>query len=407
MARENAPGERYPVRRACRRLALAVWTVAVATSANSAGVEPAPHTDPRPRARELGIVIGILPHGELNAITDVPGVRVGHRTLREGEEVRTGVTAIVPHADNVFQQKVPAAIVVGNGFGKLVGATQVEELGALETPILLTNTLSTFAAADVLVGFVLDLPGNERVHSVNPVVGETNDGYLNDIRARRVAAADVLAALSAARGGPVEEGSVGAGTGTRCMGFKGGIGTASRKLRPAMGGHTLGVLVQTNFDGRLTINGAAVGDALGRPYLERLERDVPGGGSCMIVLATDAPLDARQLRRVAKRALLGLAAAGSAMEHGSGDYVIAFSTAKEVRAPHAPAAPNQVRTVLRDETLSPLFQAAREAAEEAILNSLLRATTVTGHRGRTVEAIPIGRLVEVCRQDQCSVTPRG
>ena len=351
----------------------------------------------RPRAREIGIVVGVLPPGPLNAITDVAGVRVGHQTIIEGEAIRTGVTAIIPHPGNVFQQKVPAAIVVGNGFGKLVGSTQVEELGTLETPVILTNTLSTFAAADALVAYTLDLDGNESVRSVNPVVAETNDGHLNDVRAQRVRREDVLAAIATAQGGPVAEGSVGAGTGTRCLGWKGGIGTASRRLPASQGGYTLGVLAQTNFGGILTVNGAPVGKELGQYYLQ----DIVGergseGGSCILVVATDAPLDARQLERLAKRALLGLAAVGSPMAHGSGDYVIAFSTADAARIPYRLSGRTQTRTLLRDEALSPLFQATREGAEEAILNSLLKATTVTGFRGRKCEAIPVDRLIEIC-----------
>jgi D-aminopeptidase len=353
----------------------------------------------RPRAREIGIVIGVIPPGPLNAITDVAGVRVGHRTLIEGDAIRTGVTAIIPHAGNVFQQKVPAAIVVGNGFGKLVGSTQVEELGTLETPVILTNTLSTFMAADTLVAYTLSLEENDDVRSVNPVVAETNDAYLNDIRAQRVHRADVLAAIAAAQGGPVAEGSVGAGTGTRCLGWKGGIGTASRRLPATQGGCTVGVLAQTNFGGILTVNGAPVGKELGRYYLQDLAKEAKSErGSCVLVVATDAPLDARQLKRLAKRALLGLAAVGSPMAHGSGDYVIAFSTAETVRIPHQPAEATQTQTLLRDENLSPLFQAAREAAEEAILNSLLKATAITGFRGHHCEAIPVDRLIEICKR---------
>jgi D-aminopeptidase len=357
------------------------------------------HTPQRPRARQIGIAIGVLPPGPLNAITDVADVRVGHRTIREGDAIRTGVTVILPHAGNVFQQKVPAAIVVGNGFGKLVGSTQVAELGTLETPVVLTNTLSTFAAADALVAYTLSLDGNEDVASVNPVVAETNDGCLNDIRAQRVRREDVFAAIAAAQDGPVAEGSVGAGTGTRCLGWKGGIGTASRRLPGSLGGHTVGVLAQTNFGGILIVGGAPVGKELGRYYLrDAVERPNSDDGSCILVVATDAPLNARQLERLARRALLGLAAVGSPMTHGSGDYVIAFSTAESVRVPHEAARGVQTRTLLRDEALSPLFQATREATEEAILNSLLRATTVTGFRGHTSEAIPIDRLVEICKR---------
>ena len=353
----------------------------------------------RPRAREIGITIGILPPGENNAVTDVPGVLVGHHTLTSGTDTRTGVTVILPHGGNIFQEKIPAAAVVGNGFGKLVGTTQVDELGLLETPVVLTNTLSVFTAADALVGYTLQREGNQDVRSVNPVVGETNDGYLNDIRARQIDAEHVLAAVRSARGGPVLEGSVGAGTGTRCFGFKGGIGTASRKLPGPAGGYHAGVLVQSNFNGLLTIGGAPVGRELGRYYLKDLvDESAAEGGSCMIVVATDAPLDARQLKRLARRALLGLAAVGSPMTHGSGDYVIAFSTHPGVRVSHSQRNPMETRTVLRDSALSPLFQATREATEEAIINSLLRATTVTGFRGRVVEAVPIDRVVEICRR---------
>ncbi len=346
-------------------------------------------TSRRPRARQLGIQIGILPAGPGNAITDVAGVRVGHCTIIEGDSIRTGVTAVLPHADNLFRKKVPAAIVVGNGFGKLVGKTQVDELGTLESPIVLTNTLSTFAAADAVVAYQLKQPGNETVRSINPVVGETNDGYLNDIRRQYVRRKHVWKAIDGAQAGPVPEGSVGAGTGTRCFGMKGGIGTASRRLPRRAGGFALGVLVQSNFHGVLTVAGAPVGRHLGGYFLENLEPPQEPGGSCMIVLATDAPLDPRQLARVARRALLGLGAIGSPMSHGSGDYVIAFSTIRRGQST-APVVP--------EPALSPLFQAAREATEEAILNSLLRATTVQGHRGRTVKAIDIARLKEICRK---------
>jgi D-aminopeptidase len=375
----------------------ALWAPCPTAHAVDNAAPPSEQLKQRPRARDIGIVVGVLPPGPLNAITDVAGVRVGHRTIIEGETIRTGVTAILPHPGNVFQQKVPAAVVVGNGFGKLVGSTQVEELGTLETPIILTNTLSTFTAADALVAYTLNLEGNEEVASVNPVVGETNDGYLNDIRAQRVRRDDVFAAIAAADGGPVAEGSVGAGTGTRCLGWKGGIGTASRRLPESHGGYTVGVLAQTNFGGILTVNGAPVGRELGRYYLQDVaESREPEGGSCMLIVATDAPLDAHQLKRLAKRALLGLAAVGSPMTHGSGDYVIAFSTAEAARVRHRPSGKTQTRTLLRDEGLSPLFQATREVAEEAILNSLLKATTVTGFQGHTCEAIPLDRVIEIC-----------
>lgn len=379
-------------RPAATMLTVLVAYMFAAAGALAGGMDGGPR---RPRAGELGIRIGILDPGPLNAITDVDGVRVGHRTIVEGDRFRTGVTAILPHAGNLFREKVAAAIVVGNGFGKLVGITQVQELGVIETPIILTNTLSTFAAADALVRHML--AGNEEVLSINPVVGETNDGYLNDIRARRVGYDDVVAAIAAAESGPVREGSVGAGTGTRCLGFKGGIGTASRVLPGALGGYTVGVLVQTNFSGVLTVAGAPVGKELGRFYLSEYARPREGeDGSCMIVVATDAALDARQLRRLAKRALLGLAAVGSPMTHGSGDYVIAFSTAREARVAHRSDRGARSGSGVRDEALSPLFQAAREATEEAIVNSLLRATTITGYRGHEAEAIPIDRLIEIC-----------
>jgi len=356
---------------------------------------------PRPRARDVGIVVGVLPPGPWNAITDVRGVRVGHTTLIRGDDVRTGVTAILPHGGNVFRERVPAAIVVGNGFGKMMGVTQVAELGEIETPIILTNTLSVPRAADALLDYVLSLPGNEEVRSVNPIVAETNDGFLNDIRGRHVSKEDVLAALRNAREGPVEEGCVGAGTGTVAFGFKGGIGTASRVLPPHLGGYTVGVLVQTNFGGILTINGAPVGRELGRYFLrDELEgsaRDEESaGGSVIVVVATDAPLDARGLRRLAMRALFGLARTGSVMAHGSGDYVIAFSTAESVRV-RSGAGRERTLTVLRDEALSPLFLAVIEATEEAVYNSLFRATTMRGRGGRVVEALPVERTLEILR----------
>lgn len=359
----------------------------------------------RQRARELGITIGVLPAGSLNAITDVPGVAVGHATLIEGDDVRTGVTAVIPHPGNVFQQKVPAAVVVGNAFGKLIGSTQVEELGTLETPIVLTNTLSSFTAAEGVVAYTLQQPGNEDVRSVNPLVGECNDGRLNDIRALHVRREHVLEAITSAESGEVEEGSVGAGTGMVCFGWKGGIGTASRRLPEPLGGHTLGVLVLTNFGGILNVAGAPVGKELGRYYLQdavaehkaQSRRDQEHG-SCIVVVATDAPLDARQLKRLGKRGLLGLAAAGSSMTHGSGEYVIAFSTDEKARRQYQSAEKTETHKTLRDDALSPLFQAAREATEEAVLNSLFTATDVTGTGGRTVEAIPLERVVEICRE---------
>ncbi|MDA7980087.1 MAG: P1 family peptidase [Pirellulales bacterium] len=374
----------------------------------------------RPRAREAGIVIGVFEPGKHNAITDVSGVTVGHATLNEGQSQCTGVTAILPHDDNIFQHKVPAAIAVGNGFGKLVGVTQVRELGLIETPILLTNTVSTFAVADALVAYTLNLPDNEDVQSVNPIVGECNDGFLNDIRAMSVGRNHVLAAIKAARDGQVAEGCVGAGTGTRCMGFKGGIGTASRLLPEHMGGYTIGILIQTNFGGILNVGGAPVGEELGvRSFRHREQiaassqrasdnagedvqafpdEDDQEHGSCMIVVATDAPLNSRQLERLARRALLGLAAVGSPMTHGSGDYAIAFSTAEELRVPYVRRKNTQAGDVVRDDRLSPLFQAAKEAAEEAVLNSLFRAETTTGRGGRVSKAMPLDRVLEICRR---------
>ena len=340
----------------------------------------------RPRARELGIKPGIYEPGPLNAITDVAGVRVGQVTIREGTNVRTGVTAIVPHPGNMFQHKVAAAVYAYNAFGKLVGATQVQELGQLETPILLTNTLSVWDAAAAMADWELAQPGNEEVRSINPVVGETNDGWLNDIRGRHVKVDQVRQALNSASDGPVDEGSVGAGTGTIALGWKGGIGTSSRRLPANDGGNTVGVLVQTNFGGRLTIEGVPVWREL------KSDESPTRGGSCMIVVATDAPLDARQLRRLAARAILGMARTGSSGSAGSGDYVIAFSTASWL-----PAGPGTKATfqAVNDDSLSPLFEAVSEATEEAIYNSLLRATTVTGRDAHVAEAIPIDRLREI------------
>ncbi|HEX8687952.1 MAG TPA: P1 family peptidase [Pyrinomonadaceae bacterium] len=491
---------------------------------------------PRPRARDIGLRVGVLPPGRLDAITDVGGVRVGHATLIRGEDVRTGVTAVLPHGGNLFREKVPAAVFVGNGFGKLMGSTQVEELGEIETPILLTNTLGVPRAADALVEWVLALPGNEEVRSVNPLVAETNDGQLNDIRGRHVGREEVFAALKNAGGGEVEEGSVGAGTGTVAFGFKGGIGTASRVVPQKYGGYTVGVLVQTNYGGVLTMNGAPVGRELGRYYLKddleparesahkgaqpgnedvrsvnplvaetndgqlndirgrhvgreevfaalkgakggeveegsvgagtgtvafgfkggigTASRVVParfggytvgvlvqtnfggvltmngapvgrelgryylkedlepaagslrGGlppdedradGSVIVVVATDAPLDARNLRRLAARAMLGLARTGSPSTNGSGDYCIAFSTAPRNRVRHGDTALRRVE-LLPNDAMSPLFLACVEATEEAVYNSLLRATPVTGRGGARVEALPIEKTVEILKK---------
>lgn len=352
----------------------------------------------RPRAREAGVVVGILPPGPLNAITDVGGVRVGQTTVVEGERVRTGVTAILPHGGNAYRERVPAAIVVGNGYGKLLGVTQVRELGEMETPILLTCTLCVWNAANAMADWMLAKPGMEEVRSINPVVGETNDGGLNDIRARPLLAEHVVAALEGASDGPVAEGAVGAGTGTVAFGWKGGIGTSSRRLPAVLGGWTVGVLVQTNYGGVLSVNGAPVGRELGR-YMFQQQLQGPqdrGDGSVMIVVATDAPLGARNLERLATRALMGLARTGAAMTNGSGDYVIAFSTAAEVRRSPAAREPVSVRD-LPNEATTGIFQAVAEATEEAILNSLFRATTTTGN-GITVEALPIDRTLEVLRR---------
>jgi D-aminopeptidase len=338
--------------------------------------------------------IGIFTPGPLNAITDVKGVGVGQVTLVRGDSVRTGVTAVVPHSGNLFREKVPAAIVVGNGFGKLVGSTQVNELGQIETPIVLTNTLSVWDAANGVVDHMLSLPGNENVGSVNPVVGETNDGFLNDIRGRHVTREDVRRAIAIASDGAVEEGSVGAGTGTICFGWKGGIGTSSRRLPASMGGFTVGVLVQTNYGGILDIAGVPVGRLLGR-YSFKQELDKSADGSCMIVVATDAPMDHLQLRRLAARALLALGRTGSAMSHGSGDYAIAFSTSGAVRVNPVRDAFTRATAVVNDDAISALFQSAVEATEESVLNSLFKATSVTGHKGRTVGALPLDRVREV------------
>ncbi len=376
------------------RLFLAIAIAAAA--AGAAGQAP----ERRPRARDLGIVPGVFPPGPLNAITDVRGVRVGHATIVEGDTVRTGVTAILPHEGNLFQDKVAGAVFVGNAFGKLAGSTQVAELGTIETPIVLTNTLSVGTAMEAVVAWTLAQPGNEKVQSVNAVVGETNDGGLNDIRGLHVTRDHVLAAIRAAAGGPVQEGSVGAGEGTRCYGWKGGIGTSSRTLPARYGGYTLGVLVQTNFGGVLTIAGAPVGKELGRyafsPTMPSGGGPPAGDGSCMIVVATDAPIDARDLRRVAARAVFGLGRTGSSYSNGSGDFAIAFSTSPEVRQRFGETTPRP-HVLLPTDAVSPLFEAALEATEEAVYNSLLQATTVSGN-GMTAEAIPIDKVRAILRK---------
>jgi len=360
--------------------------------------------NPRPRASDLGLKVGILPTGPLDAITDVLGVEVGHTTIIRDDNIRTGVTAILPHSGNLYREKVPGAIFVGNGFGKLTGSTQVEELGDIETPILLTSTTSVPLVANTLITYMLALPGNEDVLSINPVVGETNDGYLSDIRGRHIAPDDVFAAIKNAKGGPVEEGAVGAGTGTVAFGWKGGIGTSSRHLPANLGGYTVGILVQTNFGGVLTIAGAPVGQELGQYYLRNeLQQSAnvkdKADGSCMIVVATDAPLDPRNLKRLAARAILGLARTGSSASTGSGDYAIAFSTAPQVRIHSTNKAPTRNIEVLTNDAISPLFQAAIEATEEAIYNSMSKATTMTGN-GHTVEALPIEKTLQILKQHQ-------
>ncbi|MEM6696857.1 MAG: P1 family peptidase [Bacteroidota bacterium] len=348
------------------------------------------------RLRDFNIKTGVLSTGEWNAITDVKGVKVGHTTLIKGKKVRTGITAILPYDGNIFQQKVPAAIYLGNGFGKLVGYSQVEELGNLETPIILTNTLSVPIAADALIDYTFSFEENADVRSVNPVVGETNDGYLNDIRARNVQKKHVLQAIEAAKAGEVTEGNVGAGTGTRCFGFKGGIGTSSRKLPEKLGGYTVGVLVQSNFGGVLQIAGVPVGVELGKYYLkDQLNEDADG--SCMIVVATDAPLDARNLKRLAKRAMLGLARTGGIASNGSGDYVIAFSTALNLRIPYRIEQATYKQETLHNDVISPLFLATIEATEEAIINSLFTAQSMEGYRGK-VEELPVEEVMKMMKK---------
>src|SRR5206468_3852875 len=350
---------------------------------------------PRPRARDIGIVVGAIPTGPLNGITDVAGVRVGQTTIARGDSINTGITAILPHGGNPFREKVPAAIVVGNGFGKLAGSTQVNELGELESPIVLTCTLCVPRAADAVLTWLLSRPGNEDVRSANPVVGETNDGFLNNIRARPITEADVLNAINLAMPGPVPEGAVGAGRGTVAFGWKGGIGTSSRKLSEKWGGWTVGVLVQTNFGGDLRIDGVPIEIRVGAQHAAPLPPN--GDGSVMIVVATDAPLDHLRLTRLANRALAGLARTGSSMSNGSGDYVIAFSTARP-----PPTSTNLDRltdtvVIVRNDVMSGLFQATIDATEEAIYNSLLRAETVRGYRG-VVRALPVDSTMMILKR---------
>ncbi|HEX4801326.1 MAG TPA: P1 family peptidase [Sphingomicrobium sp.] len=351
----------------------------------------------RPRAREAGIAFGVLPTGPLNAITDVAGVKVGQVTLIEGTNVRTGVTAILPHGGNVYQDKVPAGFSVGNAYGKFMGSTQIKELGEIETPIVLTNTLNVPEAAAGIIEWTLKQPGNEEVRSVNAVVGETNDGTLNDIRARRVRPADALAAIEAAREGPVQEGAVGAGTGTIAFSWKGGIGTSSRKLPPSLGGWTVGVLVQTNYGGVLQVAGVPVGQALGQYYLKDELSKASGDGSCIVVIATDAPLSDRNLERLAHRGLLGIALTGSPMTNGSGEYAVAFSTNLDVRRTSERRAKPSAIDDLPNDQMSPLFEAAVEAAEEAAINSLFAATPMDGN-GRHIDALPVDQVLKLYRK---------
>ena len=349
----------------------------------------------RVRARDIGIEVGTMETGSLNAITDVPGVMVGQQTIIRGDNVRTGVTTILPHSGNLYQEKVPAAFFAANAHGKTAGSTQIVEMGNIETPIVLTNTLSVGTAMTALVKYTLELPGNEEIRSVNAVVGETNDGFLNDIRGLHVTEKDVLAAIKKAATGPVEEGNVGAGTGTRAFGLKGGIGTSSRLIPTGNGSHyTLGVLVQTNYGGLLEINGAPVGREL-----RRLENENAAGtedGSCMIIVATDAPLSSRNLERILKRTVLGLARTGSHMSNGSGDYAIGFSTA--YRIPYDIGKPIALPPLIPNESMTPYFQAVIEATQEAVYNSMFMATTLDGRKGRQLTAIPIEKVLEICRK---------
>ncbi len=349
------------------------------------------------RTRDYGIKIGLIPTGKFNSITDVEGLKVGHTTLIFGDSIRTGVTAILPYDGNIYRDKIPAAIFAGNGFGKLVGSTQVNELGNIETPIILTNTLNVATAMDAMIEYTLSYNGNENVKSVNAIIGETNDSYLNDIRGRHVSKKDVLSAINNAKSGPVKEGNVGAGTGTVCFGFKGGIGTSSRKLPKNLGGYTIGVLVQTNFGGILQIDGVPIGAELGKfSFSNELLNNVDG--SCMIVIATDAPLDSRNLERLAKRAFLGLGKTGGIASNGSGDYMIAFSTAKDIRIPHSTKETILNHGLLLNDETSPIFMATIEATEEAIINSLFAAEDMSGFKGNKVSALPIEKVIPILKK---------
>lgn len=349
------------------------------------------------RARDYGINFGVLNPGPLNAITDVPGVKVGQVTIIQGDSINTGVTAIMPHSGNIFREKVPAAIYIANGFGKLTGYPQVEELGNIETPVILTNTLSVPVAADALIDFTFSFSENDDVRSVNPVVGETNDGRLNDIRKRVITKDDVLEAIRQAKAGPVEEGNAGAGTGTTCFGFKGGIGTSSRILPQSRGGYTVGVLVQTNFGGVLQISGAPVGIELGKHSFSNVTREYSEDGSCMIVIMTDAPLTPASLKRLAKRSVFGLARTGASGSNSSGDFAIAMSTAKDLRIPYASDDMYQVTRAMRNDDLDILFEAVIEATEEAIINSLFAARTVKIRGNITVESIPVEETLKILK----------
>lgn len=352
----------------------------------------------RGRARDYNIITGILPTGTWNAITDVPGVKVGHTSLVQGDNVRTGVTAIIPYDGNLFQQKAPAAVYVGNGFGKMMGISQIQELGNIETPILLTNTLNAPTVADALIDYMINLPGNENVRSVNTVVGETNDGGLNDIRGRHVKKEHVFEAITNASSGIIREGNVGAGVGTECLGFKGGIGTSSRVLPPSKGGYTVGVLVQSNFGGILNINGAPVGRELYNYYMMEPQEKYKADGSCMIVIATNAPLSSRNLERLAKRSYLAFGNVGGFSSNGSGDYSIAFSTHQSTRVPHNSKEKTLETVDLPNDELSPLFMAVWEATEEAILNSMFAAEDMNGINGKIVKALPIEETLEILKK---------
>jgi len=352
------------------------------------------------RVRDYGIEIGVLKTGINNAITDVKGVKVGHTTLMEGDSIRTGVTAVLPHSGNIFQSKVPAAIYLGNGFGKLAGYSQVKELGNIETPIVLTNTLSVPVASDALISYTLSQKENLKVRSVNSVVGETNDGWLNDIRGRHIKEEHVLEAIKNAKDGVIPEGNVGAGTGTICFQYKGGIGTASRVVPKSYGAYTVGVLVQTNFGGVFELNGVPIAKELDN-YPRQYTYDVDG--SCMMIIMTDAPLNSRNLERLAKRAIMGLAKTGGIASNGSGDYAIAVSTAEENRISYQNESIYEQKKVLKNGAMTPLFLAVIEATEEAILNSLFAANDMKGREGHQVNAIPKEKILKIMKDYNRSV----